>query len=73
LRNRKRKKRTFTKHHIKNVINGGTSNPKNLILLNIEKHICWHRIFHNLDFKQAAELLLRADKIKRSIKNENNR
>ena len=65
MRRRKRRRRRLTKHHIINRINGGAEMPENIILLTEQKHECWHEIFGNLSFIEAARVLIRADKLKR--------
>ena len=50
----------LTKHHIVNRVNGGTSDPRNLIMLRRLKHEAWHQIFKDLSFLEASNLLLRA-------------
>ena len=58
-----RRKRKLTRHHNVNRINGGTDMLSNIIMLRNEKHQFWHAIFKNLSFKEAADILLRADKM----------
>jgi len=60
-----RRNRKMTRHHIKNACNGGKNVPRNIIYLRKEKHDCWHTIFQNKTFEQAAAMLLRASKMKR--------
>lgn len=55
----------FVKHHLKNRVNGGKSTPQNLLKLDSERERAFHFIFHNLSFVEAAELLLRTDKMKK--------
>lgn len=52
------------RHHIKNKCRGGTNDPKNIILLDTEKHKAFHFLFGNMDFLQAAALLQKAHSIK---------
>ena len=65
---RKRWKRSgnFIKHHIKNRSRGGSSHPSNLLRFDKEREDAWHFLFKNLSFLEVAELLMRADKAKRS-------
>jgi hypothetical protein len=65
-------KRTFyhragrkNKHHIKAKSRGGTFAPFNLILLDENRHAAFHLLFGNRDFGEAAQVLLRADRIKK--------
>jgi len=55
----------FVNHHIKNRCHGGKSTPSNLLKLDSERERAWHFIFKNLSFVEAAELLLRTDKMKK--------
>ena len=57
---RREKRRTI--HHIKNRCMGGQKTPDNEIMLWQYRHECWHFLFGNMSFQEAAELLLRADK-----------
>ena len=69
---RKHKRRTYyersgwtNKHHIRAKARGGTRKPSNLILLDENRHAAYHLLFGNRDFREAANLLLRADRMKR--------
>jgi len=53
------------RHHILAKKRGGTKQPKNLILLDENRHAAYHLLFGTRTFEEAARLLLRADKIKR--------
>ena len=55
----------MVRHHIKNRCRGGKSTPSNLLKLDSERERAWHFIFKNLSFVEAAELLLRTDKMKK--------
>ena len=59
-----KRKGRITKHHDKNKCKGGTKEEKNIILLIEERHQCWHIIFHNRTFLEAARLLLRVHNMK---------
>ena len=56
------------KHHIVNRCRGGKSTPDNLLRFDSERERAFHFIFHNLSFVEAAELLLRVDKMKKKMK-----
>jgi len=60
-----RRNKKLTRHHIRNKCNGGKDTPRNIIYLRKEKHDCWHLLFGNKTFEQAAALLLKASKMKR--------
>ena len=66
--------RTFLKrkgkrnrHHLLARKRGGTKRPKNLILLDENRHAAYHLLFGTRTFEEAARLLLRADKIKKGV------
>ena len=63
---RKRKKRNH--HHLRPKSRGGKSKPSNLLLIDIEKHKCWHTIFGLRDLRQVIELLQRIERAKRRQK-----
>ena len=62
---RKRPKRAKrqNRHHIVPKARGGANRLNNLIWLEKTKHAYWHKIFGLMTFKEAANLLLRADKM----------
>ena len=64
----KKRKRKRTKHHNLNYVRGGGNDRKNIIMLIEEKHECWHTLFGNKTFIEAARLLFRADKMKRGVR-----
>jgi len=71
----KRQKRTFyhrsgrqNKHHIKAKSRGGTYASFNLILLDENRHAAFHLLFGNRDFQEAAQVLLRADRMKKGVR-----
>jgi len=51
-------------HHLQNKCKGGNSSPSNLLLIDIEKHRCWHALFKNKDLGEVIELLLRIRRLK---------
>ena len=57
--------RHFCRHHITNRVNGGGSEPSNLLLFDEERENAWHFLFRNLSFEEVAELLLRTCKAKK--------
>ena len=54
------------RHHIKNRCKGGNDELHNLLLFDKERENAWHFLFRNKSFLEVAELLIRADKMKRS-------
>ena len=71
----KKSNRTFLKrkgrrnrHHIKAKVRGGKKTPKNLILLDENRHSAYHLLFGTKNFLEASALLLRANEMKRRQK-----
>ena len=67
---KKSRRKKMTNHHIKNKKDGGTREAKNLILLIREKHDCWHTLFKDKTFREAARVLLRAERMKKKLDKE---
>lgn len=64
-RHRKVDKRlSMNKHHLKNKCKGGGSQEWNLILIDIERHQYWHKVFKNMSLEEAIELLQRLKRMK---------
>lgn len=70
---KKRHKRTYyerkgrcNRHHIRAKSLGGSRCIQNLILLDENRHAAFHLLFGLKTFKQAAEVLLRADRMKKN-------
>lgn len=59
----KRKGRFVNHHNINKCKNGRSSSP-NLIRMDESREKAWHFLFHNLSFKEVAELLIRLDRMK---------
>jgi hypothetical protein len=51
-------------HHIRARSRGGDSTPANLIRLDERRHAAYHLIFGDKTFKEAAMILLKAEKLK---------
>jgi hypothetical protein len=65
-------------HHLKNRCKGGSNRLDNLLLIHIERHEAWHKLFRNLDLSEAISLLIRLERMKgaesaRARNRENNR
>jgi hypothetical protein len=61
--NRRRPGRNL--HHLLPRARGGKDNDKNLLLIDIEKHEAWHRIFGLRSLGEVIALLQRLDRMKR--------
>jgi len=64
----KKKKRKRDKHHLIPKSRGGADIPNNTILIDIDKHRCWHTLFGNLTIDEVIELLQRLKRMK-EVKN----
>lgn len=64
-RNKKIDARTKNKHHLTPKSRGGKNTQENLLLVDIEKHIYWHKIFKNLTLEEVIELLIRLQRLKK--------
>jgi len=51
-------------HHLRPKSRGGNRQPSNLLLFDIEKHQCWHKIFGNRTLVEVIALLQRLQKLK---------
>ena len=51
-------------HHLQNKCKGGGTSPGNLLLIDIERHRCWHTLFKNKNLDQVIEFLLRVRRFK---------
>lgn len=56
-------------HHFKPVSRGGDDSKENLLLLKIDRHECWHKLFKNQTLNEVIQILLRIKRI-REVKNE---
>jgi len=69
---RKRKKKqlpkgVITKHHLIPKSRGGLTNSKNLLRLDLQKHICWHKLFGNRTLDEVIAELQRVKRIKEKL------
>lgn len=46
-------------HHLKNKCRGGLNTPNNLLLIKVERHKMWHKLFGNLSLNEVIDLLVR--------------
>ena len=58
------KRKSMNKHHLKNKSRGGGNQDWNLILIDIERHQYWHRVFKNMSLEEVIELLCRLKRMK---------
>ena len=61
---KKKRYRGRNYHHLTNKCYGGKDTTDNLILIHIERHRYWHKVFKNMNLDQAIALLKRLKRIK---------
>lgn len=54
----------FNRHHIQPKSRGGTMAGHNLLIMDTNRHRAYHLLFGNLNFEEAAQLLLRCQAMK---------
>ena len=59
----RRKNRKLTKHHDQPRSLGGTFEHENIYMLSAEHHQAYHKLFGLRTFAQAAEVLMRMEKM----------
>ncbi len=70
LKKRLRKKKVkipkgvITKHHLTPKSRGGLTTTKNLLRLDLQKHICWHKLFGLRTLDEVIEELQRVKRMK---------
>lgn len=52
------------RHHLTPRSRGGKNTPDNLLLINIEKHVYWHKIFKNKTLEEVIGILTRLQRMK---------
>lgn len=57
-------------HHILPKSRGGLATRNNLLLIDIEKHEAWHKLFGLHTIQEVVEILERIDRAKRHQKGE---
>ncbi len=53
------------RHHLLPKSRGGGMESSNLLTIDIDRHIFWHKIFGNLSLEEVIELLIRLKRMKR--------
>lgn len=68
LRKRNRHKRLEgrNRHHLIPRSRGGNNHPQNLLLIHIERHEAWHRLFHTMCLDEVIDLLVRMQRMKKA-------
>ena len=56
--------RNLNRHHLQPKSLGGSNHPSNLLLINIDKHKEWHRLFGLLNLEEVIALLQRLQRCK---------
>ena len=55
----------FNRHHMLPRSRGGGMSQQNLLIMDTTRHKCWHILFKDLTFPEAAALLLRCEEVKK--------
>lgn len=58
--------RNYHHHEIYSV--SGDNSPANLLLIDIEKHISWHKLFGNRNIDEVIKLLKRLRRLKKRLR-----
>lgn len=61
---RRKNKRKRNKHHLIPKSRGGKKSKENLLLIDMERHEAWHRLWGNRTLDEVIELLLRVKSAK---------
>ncbi len=56
--------KTKNKHHLTPRARGGGNEPSNLLTIDIDKHIYWHKLFGLASIEEVIELLTRLARMK---------
>ena len=64
----KRRLQGRNKHHLTPRSRNGRSTPSNLLLIDIGKHACWHKLFGNRTLREVICLLQKLERLKRRQK-----
>lgn len=56
--------RNRNRHHLVPKSRGGSAAPSNLLLIDIDRHRVWHKLFGNLTLEEVIRLLQRLQKCK---------
>ena len=59
------KKKGRNRHHLKPKSRGGQALDSNLLLIKLQRHVEWHKIFGNLTLDEIIELLIRVQRAKK--------
>lgn len=63
----KKKRRWRNLHHLTPRSRGGSNSRRNLLLIDEERHVEWHRVFGNLTLEEVIELLVRLQRAKKRV------
>ena len=57
-------KKRHNRHHLTPKSRGGDMSPQNLLTIDIDRHIFWHKMFGNKTLEEVIDLLIRLKKMK---------
>lgn len=61
---RRKRRKGRNHHHLRPRSRGGTDRNSNLLLIHIDRHEFWHRVFGNRTLDEVIALLHRAKRMK---------
>ena len=64
--NQNRKNRKRNRHHLTPKSRGGEKTDSNLLLIDMERHNAWHKLWGNRTLDEVIELLIRVKHAKES-------
>ncbi len=63
-KHKRTKRAMMNRHHLLPRSSGGNGMPNNLLLIDIEKHQAWHKLFKNRHLDEVIEMLIRLKQLK---------
>ena len=66
MSHKSKRKRKMSKHHLKPKSRGGQKIKSNLILIDIERHCAWHKLWGNRTLNEVILLLQRLQQLKKA-------
>lgn len=64
MKRRRKHYRGRNRHHLQAKSKGGSNHVSNLLLMHIERHEAWHKIFKLMNLDEAIALLERCKRMK---------
>ncbi len=70
MKDRKKIPQGRNRHHLRPRCRGGCDRVQNMLLIHVERHVYWHKIFGNMTLNEAIYALQRLRRAKRKQKKE---